>query len=389
MVKNKVNSGQGKNHLGTLHHFAHFKFLVLIITLFAFYNCSQQPGELFGTHPDGIKIYKYTLSNGNGMQAEIINYGATEVKLTAPDRDGNFQDVTFGYDDLNQYITGTAYFGAIVGRYGNRIDNGKFKINETEYQVTVNSGEHHLHGGTLGFNKVIWHVCEVTDKSIKLTYESKDGEEGYPGNVTLSVVYSLTDDNGLKIDFSGSTDAPTLLNPTNHGYFNLSGSFENTILNHKLFIDADKYTPVDDGLIPTGELADVADSPMDFRQATAIGARISDDNVQLKYGLGYDHNWVLNNFDGKVNTVATLSDSASGRVMEVLTDQPGLQFYSGNFLNGSDAGKGGVPYNYRTGLCLEAQYFPDSPNKENFATPLLQPGEEYKQTTIYRFSVMD
>ena len=363
-------------------------FLIPVLMILISCSGSEKSASkiVFGTMPDGQEIYLFTLKNENGMKAKIINYGATVVSLTVPDRNGEYEDVILGYDTLKQYIDGTSYFGGIVGRYGNRIGKGKFTLDGKEYQVTVNNGENHLHGGEKGYNKVVWDAKLIDPSSLSLTYHSVDGEEGYPGNVTLNVIYSLTKNNGLKINYSGTTDATTILNPTNHCYFNLTGNPKHTILDHMLFIDADKYTPVDDGLIPTGELADVAGTPMDFREPTKIGARISDDFMQLVYGKGYDHNWVLNNYNGQVRQVATLSDSLTGRKLEVLTDQPGLQFYSGNFLNGSDIGKGGIKYRYRTGLCLEAQCYPDSPNNPDFPSVTLKPGEVYHQTTIYQFT---
>jgi aldose 1-epimerase len=344
---------------------------------------------VFGKLPDGRQVYRYTLTNRSGVTAQIIDYGATVTLLRVPDRNGEMSDIVLGYDTLQQYIDGTAYFGAIVGRYGNRIGKGQFQLDGKQYQLTVNDGQNHLHGGKTGFNKVLWDASVLSDSgepSLQLQYTSPDGEEGYPGTVTLKVVYTLTADNGLRIDYEGTTDQPTILNPTHHSYFNLSGSFENTILNHLLTIEADSFTPVDEGLIPTGEIASVADTPMDFRTPTAIGAHIDDPDPQLIYGKGYDHNWVLRDFTGKVRKAAELYEPESGRVMTVFTDQPGLQFYSGNFLDGTAIGKNGIAYQYRTGLCLEAQAFPDTPNKPNFPPATLRPGEVYRQTTIYQFS---
>ena len=347
--------------------------------------------NLFGKLNDGKEVTVYTLTNEKGMTAKIINYGATVVELTAPDKDGKFADVVLGYDNLQGYVRGTSFFGAIVGRYGNRIGKGKLTIDGKEYQLATNNGANHLHGGVVGYNKKLWTVdkTEVTSKgpAITMTLISEDGDENYPGTVKLTVVYTLTNDNSLSIEYTGTTDKTTVLNPTNHSYFNLSGDINNTILDHELMIDADKTTPVDAGLITTGELADVAGTPMDFRTAKKIGKDIGSDDEQLKFGGGYDHNWVINNYDGKVKLISTLYEPKSGRLMETYSDEPGLQFYSGNFLDGRSTGKNGIKYPYRSGLCLEAQHYPDSPNKAQFPTVLLKPGETYSQTTIYKFSV--
>ena len=344
---------------------------------------------VFGKLPNGREVHQYTLSNGAGLTARIIDYGATITSLSVPDRNGHVADVVLGYDTLEEYIHGTAYFGAIVGRYGNRIAKGRFELDGKQYQLTVNDGENHLHGGKTGFNKVLWDVSipgNPAEASIHLQYVSPDGEEGYPGTVTLRVTYTLTDKNELRIDYEGITDGPTILNPTQHSYFNLSGEFTRDILDHLLMIEADGITPVDLGLIPTGTIMNVADTPMDFRTPMAIGAHIDDQNEQLKYGKGYDHNWVLKGNAGGVRKAAELYDAASGRMMSVFTDQPGIQFYSGNFLDGTAKGKNGIAYKRRSGLCLEAQAYPDSPNKPQFPSVTLRPGQTYRQTTIYQFS---
>lgn len=377
-----------------------YKFLIKVCSIFFLFllmSCQQSntrgkmiDKKLFGKLPTGEEVYLYTLTNKNGMEVKIINYGATVVSLTAPNRDGKYEDVVLGYDNLEDYVNGKSFFGCIVGRFGNRINKGKFKLDGKEYQLTINDGENHLHGGIIGYNKVLWKaepIINDSSQSLKLSYLSPDGEQGYPGNLSIEVVYTLNDKNELLIDYSAVTDKPTILNPTHHSYFNLSGSFENTILNHELLIDADYITPINNQLIPTGELMKVDNTPFDFRSFKKIGERINDNNEQLKFGKGYDHNWVLNNFDGRVRKVAELYDPSSGRAMEVLTDQPGLQFYSGNFLDGLITGKNGIKYNYRTGLCLETQFFPDSPNHSNFPSVVLRPGEKYKQKTIYRFIV--
>jgi aldose 1-epimerase len=370
---------------------------IIVITIISFLMVSCQKSKeektmiekkLFGKLSDGSDVYLFTLKNQSGAIAEITNFGAIVVSLQVPDRNGKLGDVILGYDSLKGYVNDKSFQGSIVGRYGNRIDKGKFKIGDKSYQLDINDGENHLHGGKNGFYKALWKaepVESMTDPALKLTYISKDGEDGYPGNVTITVTYTLTKDNELKIDYEGTTDQPTILNPTHHSYFNLTGDPNNTILNHELMIDADNITPVNSTLITTGKYEKVDNTPFDFRKPAKIGLRINDKDEQLEYGKGYDHNWVLNNWDKKVKMAATLYDSLSGRFMELLTDQPGLQFYSGNFLDGSIVGKEGIKYNYRTGLCLEAQHFPDSPNKPNFPSVLLKPGEIYKQTTIYKF----
>jgi aldose 1-epimerase len=342
--------------------------------------------KIFGKLSDGREVHQYTLTNRAGAVVQIIDYGATVTSIRVPDRNGKIQDVVLGYDAVQGYVNGTAYLGAIVGRYGNRIGKGRFQLDGKEYRLTVNDGENHLHGGKIGFNKVLWNAQILNDTALLLKYVSKDGEEGYPGTVTLKVTYTWTDKNELRIDYKGTTDKPTILNPTHHSYFNLAGSFAQTILGHQLLIEADNITPVDRGLIPTGQLMSVANTPMDFRTATEIGAHISDPNEQMGYGHGYDHNWVLRNHNGQVRKAAELYEPASGRLMTVFTDQPGLQFYSGNFLEGTAKGKDGIAYQYRTGLCLEAQAFPDAPNKPQFPPATLRPDKDYSQTTIYQFS---
>jgi aldose 1-epimerase len=367
-------------------------FILFYLILFSQTNTKGQSmidKKLFGTLPDGSKVYSYTLKNSLGMKAEIIEFGAIVRTLSVPDRSGKFSDIVLGYDDLSGYENGSSYLGAIVGRYGNRIAKGKFTMDGKEYQLTVNSGTNHLHGGAKGFDKVLWKAEPVeneTDPALKLTYVSKDGEEGYPGTVTVSVTYTVTKDNELRIDYEGTTDKTTILNPTHHSYFNLTGDFTKKILDHELMIKADTLTPVDSNLIPSGELKKVGGTPFDFRKPEKIGARINEKDEQLRFGIGYDHNWVINDYSKNVRLSAAVYDPQSGRYMEVLTDQPGLQFYSGNFLDGSAKGKGGIFYEHRTGLCLEAQLFPDSPNKKNFPSAVLKPGEVYHQTTIYKFS---
>jgi aldose 1-epimerase len=345
--------------------------------------------ELYGRLPDGREVYSYSLKNRSGSQVNVINYGAIITSIIVPNRDGKYEDVVLGYDLLQGYLNDKSFFGSVVGRYGNRIRKGQFKLDGKNCQLTINDGENHLHGGKVGFNKVLWDAKIVEDSiqpSLELTYISPDGEEGYPGKVTITVTYTFTDKNELRIDYKGETDKTTILNPTQHSYFNLSGSGANTILDHLLMINSDSITPVDKGLITTGKYTRVSNTPMDFIAPTAIGARINTSNEQLLFGKGYDHNWVLRNYTGKVRKVAELYEPKSGRLMTVLTDQPGLQFYSGNFLDGTIKGKKGIIYQHRTGLCLESQCYPDSPNKPNFPSVTLRPGEVYHQTTIYQFS---
>jgi aldose 1-epimerase len=349
---------------------------------------SYMTTSVFGRLPDNREVLQYTLTNQAGLSMQVITYGATITSLRVPDRTGKMADVVLGYDSLQGYENGTNYFGAIVGRYGNRIGKGKFQLDGKQYQLTVNDGENHLHGGKIGFNKVLWQAKVLSDSpepALELQYVSKDGEEGYPGTVTLKVTYTLTNKNELRINYEGTTDQATILNPTQHSYFNLSGSYE-PILDHVMTIEADRFTPVDKGLITTGQLVEVANTPLDFRAPTAIGARIDDQYEQLVFGKGYDHNWVLRGSAGQVRKAVEVYEPKSGRLMTMSTDQPGVQFYSGNFLDGTAHGKNGVAYQRRTGLCLEAQAYPDTPNKPQFPPVTLRPGQVYRQTTIYQFS---
>lgn len=329
-----------------------------------------------------------TLKNKNGMMATITPYGGKIISLMVPDRNGKLGDVVLGYDSAKQYPDGNPYFGALIGRYGNRIAKGKFVLEGTDYQLKTNNGLNALHGGPGGFHNVNWRLekSELTN-TVELYYLSQDGEEGYPGNMKVKVTYSLTDDNELVIDYEATTDKATIVNLTHHSFFNLAGAGNGTILDHSLFINADKFTPVDEGLIPTGELKEVKGNPFDFTKATKIGDRIDENDAQLKNGKGYDHNWVLNRKDDGLSLAAIVSEPVSGRVMEVWTTEPGLQFYSGNFLDGTDIGKQGKKYTFRTAFCLEAQHFPDSPNQPLFPSTVLKPGEVYNQKTIYKFKV--
>ncbi len=346
--------------------------------------------EPFGA-VDGNRVFLYTLRNASGMEARITNYGGIIVSLKVPDRKGNLGDVVLGYDSLSSYVKATPYFGCLIGRYGNRIAGGKFSLGGTEYTLATNDGPNHLHGGVKGFDKVVWSVREsesVPGKTLVLTYRSKDGEEGYPGNLDVRVVYSLNDSNEIRVTYQATTDKPTIVNLTQHSYFNLAGPGDGTILGHELMIAADRFTPIDATFIPTGELRPVAGTPLDFTKLKPIGERINQDDEQLRYGLGYDHNFVLNKPEGSFGLAARVYEPTTGRVMEVLTSEPGIQFYSGNFLDGSFIGKGGKPYLHRYGFCLETQHFPDSPNHPEFPSTVLKPGEEYNTTTVYRFSVM-
>lgn len=332
---------------------------------------------------EGKAITEYTLTNSNGMQVGIINYGGAITKLITPDKSGTMGDVITGFESLDGFLqNGNPFFGALIGRYGNRIANGKFTLDGKEYTLAQNDHGNSLHGGTKGYDKVYWNIEKQTgDSSLKLTYLSKDGEEGYPGNLNVEVVYTLSSDNGLKIDYTATTDKSTVINLTSHGYFNLSAGKDSTILNHELMLNAGKYTPVNDKLIPTGEMDPVAGGPMDFTIAKAIGKDIA------QVAGGYDHNWILNKNGNALELVATLSDPTSGRQMEVWTTEPGVQFYSGNFLNGTLTNtKNGTKYVKHGALCLETQHFPDSPNHPAFPSTVLKPGETYRHTTVYKFS---
>ena len=348
----------------------------------------------FGKNAEGQAVSVYTLTNQAGAEARILNYGGILVSLKMPDRTGKLADVILGFDNIEGYLQDKSYLGALVGRYGNRIAQGKFSLGAATYTLAKNNGANSLHGGDVGFNKKMWAARDVTgsgDPALELTYVSKAGEEGYPGTLSVKVVYTLTADNGLKIDYSATTDAETVVNLTNHAYFNLAGQGEGDVLQHEMKILADRYTSVNDALIPTGELALVKGTPFDFQTATPIGARINQDNQQLKYGHGYDHNWVLSGHEGKGSAEPSLAaevyEPKSGRVLQVLTTEPGIQFYTGNFLDGTAHGKGGKVYNQRYAFCLETQHFPDSPNHPNFPSTVLKPGQQYHTTTIYKFSV--
>ena len=344
----------------------------------------------WGKTADGEQVYLFTLSNKKGMEAAVTTYGGAVVSLKVADRKGEFADVVQGYKDVDGYVTDKGYFGALIGRYGNRIAHGEFKLDGKTYNIPKNDGANSLHGGAKGFNKKVWTAKDVSGaagQALELTYLSKDGEEGFPGNLSVTVVYTLTENNELKIDYSATTDKDTVLNLTNHSYFNLAGAGSGDILSHELMVPASRYTPVDSGLIPTGELAPVRGTPFDFTKLTVIGSRINDDNEQLKLGKGYDHNFVLDGAMGTMHKAAEVYEPKSGRVMDVTTLEPGVQFYTGNFLDGTVTGKDGKVYNHRYALCLETQHFPDSPNHPNFPTTELKPGHRYHTTTVYKFSV--
>jgi len=348
-------------------------------------SIDQKP---WGRTLDGEPVTLFTLTNANGMTMRVTNFGGIVTSLTAPDAAGSFADVVLGYDSLDRYLVNIPYFGALIGRYGNRIAGGRFELNGRRYRLVTNNGPNTLHGGAIGFDKVVWDATTNQTENgpqITLTRVSPDGEEGFPGDLSVRVVFTLTCDNELQIDYFATTTRPTPVNLTHHSYFNLSGG-ERDILDHVLWIDADQFTPVDESLIPTGEIFPVEETPFDFRKPTAIGVRINADHRQLTFGGGYDHNLVLNGSTGELRKVAELSDPVSGRRMELLTEEPGLQLYSGNFLDAAIVGKG-VVSGYRMGLCLETQHFPDSPNHRNFPSTILAPGEMYKSRTVYRFGV--
>jgi aldose 1-epimerase len=345
--------------------------------------------QTFGKTAAGENVDLYTLRNAHGVETKITNYGGIVVSLKVPDRAGKFDDVVLGFNDFDSYLKNDPYLGALIGRYGNRIAKGRFTLNGVEYKLAVNNGENHLHGGIKGFDKVVWTGHEMKTKAgpaVVLTYLSKDGEEGYPGNLNVRVVYTLTNNNELKIDYSATTDKDTVTNLTHHSYFNLAGEGDGDILGHVVTINASRFVPTDAGSIPLGELRKVAGTPFDFLKPNAIGARINQDDEQLKFGNGYDHTWVIDGRAGTMRLAATAYEATSGRMMQVWSTEPGVQFYTGNFLNGTLTGKSGKAYARRTGFCFETQHYPDSPNQPSFPTTTLKKGQTYKSTTIYRFS---
>lgn len=364
--------------------------VVLICVLFGVATSQKRATfarEDFGT-VDGKKVELYTLTNRNGVEAKIMTYGGVVVSLKVPDRSRNLADIVLGYDNLAGYLQDTSYLGSIIGRYANRIAKGRFNLNRVEYKLATNNGENHLHGGVKGFDKVVWNGTASTTPNgvrLKLTYTSRHMEEGYPGNLLVTVFYALTNNNELKIDYSATTDKATVVNLTQHSYFNLAGEGNGDILKHELMINANRFTPVDSTLIPTGELRSVSGTPLDFLKSIVIGARINNDEEQIKLGRGYDHNFVINGRPGLMRRAARAYEPSTGRVMEVWTTEPGMQFYSGNFLDGKP-GKGGKPYQIRYGFCLETQHFPDSPNQPKFPSTTLRKGARYQTSTIYKFS---
>ena len=345
--------------------------------------------ESFGTLPDGTSVDLYTITNAQGMEIRATNYGGIVVSLRVPDKKGNLDDIALGFDDLKGYLANTPYFGAIIGRYGNRIAKGKFTLDGKEYTLARNNGPNSIHGGLKGFNQVAWQAEPFQSPvgvGIILSYTSKDGEEGYPGNLKTKVTYTLTGKNEWIIDYEAVTDKATPVNLTEHTYFNLAGEGKGDVLGHILQLNASRFTPVDQSLIPTGELRPVKSTPLDFTQPTAIGARIDADYEQLRLGRGYDHNFVIDRKDSDPVLAARVKEPTSGRVLEVYTTEPGVQLYTGNFLDGTITGKGGHVYKQRFGFCLETQHFPDSPNHPDFPTTILRPGRTYHSRTIYKMS---
>jgi len=344
----------------------------------------------FGKTPDGQSVELFTLTNAMGTEAKITNYGGILVSLSVPDRTRKFADVVLGFNDLESYLKGHPYFGSIIGRYGNRIAKGHFSLDGVEYKLAVNNGPNHLHGGIKGFDKVVWTPAPTTTRnaaSLSLTYLSTDGEEGYPGNLNVKVVYTLTNKNELRIDYSATTDKDTVINLTHHSYFNLAGEGNGDILNHQLTLKANRFLPTDATSIPTGELRSVGGNPFDFVTAHAIGERINQNDQQLQFGNGYDHNWVVNGKPGRLRVAAEVYEPTSGRLMQVWTTEPGIQFYTGNFLDGTLTGKSRKAYQRRSGFCLETQHYPDSPNEPKFPTTTLRKGATYTSTTIYHFLI--
>lgn len=346
----------------------------------------------FGKMPGNIPVSLFTLTNTNNMKVEITNYGGIITSILVPDRKGILGDVVLGFDNLEGYLDRSPYFGCIIGRFGNRIAKGKFILDGKTYSMAVNDGPNHLHGGLKGFDKVVWtpETSEAGDEvGLKLSYLSKDGEEGYPGNLSVIVTYLLTNENDLIIDYLAETDKKTIVNLTNHSYFNLKDAGASSILDHELLIEADRFTPVDNTLIPTGEYRPVENTPFDFRKPAKIGTQFDSDNEQIKIAGGYDHNFIINGQPGELRVAAKAFEPDTGRVLKVLTTEPGVQFYSGNFLDGTITGKNGIVYKHRHAFCLETQHYPDSPNKPNFPSTVLDPGEEYHTTTIFKFSVVE
>ena len=375
---------------------------LILITIVFFYCCANNNSKnmnvgfleiekkSFGKTSDGIEVDQFIMKNNNGMKVGVITYGGIINFLTAKDKNNVYKDVVLGFHDLAKYEAGSPYFGAIIGRYGNRIADGKFDLKGETYELVKNNGDNHLHGGSKGFDKVVWKAKQNITKnlaSIELRYLSKDMEEGYPGDLEVKVMYTLNNNDELTVNYEASTDKSTIINLTQHSYFNLSGDFKNDILDHEIVIDADSFLPVNSKLIPTGELQNVTGTPFDFRKSKKIGNDINKENKQLNNGLGYDHCWALNNHHEGFRFAASAHDQISGRFLEIFTDEPGIQFYTGNFLDGTLPSKTEGNYNYRTGFCLETQHFPDSPNQKDFPSVILNPGEKYFSKTSFKFSV--
>tara|TARA_R110002050_G_scaffold171837_1_gene303945 strand:+ start:13745 stop:14860 length:1116 start_codon:yes stop_codon:yes gene_type:complete len=365
-------------------------FFIAIVVLLA--GCQSGQIKLienakFNDRSDYPTVELITLKNSNGLVTQITNYGGRVVNLWVPDKKGSFEDIVLGYSSLDGYLNSNEiYFGALIGRYGNRIGNGRFSLDSKEYQLAANNGVNHLHGGVIGFNNKVWTAKQTDGQTLELTYLSEDNEEGYPGNLRVKVVYTLNNANELKIEYWANTDQPTPVNLTHHSFFNLKGAGNGSINDHILQLNANSYTPVDQGLIPNGKIEPVDGTPMDFTEAVEIGKRVNQNFEQLVFGLGYDHNWVLNKSDKEIQFAAKITEPKSGRSISVFTNEPGLQFYGGNFLDGSDTGKGGKKYTFRSAFCLETQHYPDSPNNPNFPSTILNPGEEYYSVCIYKFS---
>jgi len=370
------------------------KKLYILFTLTTIcFSCNQDSlkvnlirNKKFDKLINGKQVNLYTLKSSKGIVCQITNYGGRVVSLWVADKQGNYDDIVLGYETIDDYLkSNEIYFGALIGRYGNRIARGQFSIDDSIYTLATNNSINHLHGGKKGFNNEVWDANQISDSEIELTYLSIDGEEGYPGNLKVKVIYSLTNNNELKITYSATTDKTTPVNLTHHSFFNLHGAGKGSINDHLLQINASNYTSIDKGLIPTGKILSVKSTPFDFTKPISIGKRVNADHEQIKFGLGYDHNFVL---DGTgLRVAAKVMDPKSGRIMEVTTNEPGLQFYGGNFLNGKDIGKMNLPYEYRSAFCLETQHFPDSPNQPNFPSTMLYPDEIYQSICIYKFSI--
>jgi len=371
-----------------------YKSIVVIYLIFMFAACSERgnqpkliPVDSFETTINGKQVHLFTLRNKNGLVTQITNLGGRVVSLWVPDRKGSFDDIVLGVETAHDYLTiKEKYFGALIGRYGNRIAKGTFKLDNDTFKLVANNGQNHLHGGIKGFNNVVWDADLIDHQTLELKYLSPHMDEGYPGNLEVKVIYKLTNDDELKIEYWATTDKATPINLTHHSFFNLRGAGKGTINDHILHINADYYTPVDEELIPTGEIASVTDTPMDFTQPIAIGERVNDEYDQLRYGGGYDHNWVLKGSNQKIGLAARVTEPVSGRVMEVFTNEPGMQFYGGNFLDGVTRGKYELSYGYRSAFCLETQHYPDSPNHDNFPSTILYPDEEYYSVCVYKFA---